>query len=260
MIQQNIRRSYMYRRGASVKKALIECIKGSFLIAHGGLCLVCLFGGLLASACTFEGSRHPVPFKFTYFSYLNGDDIRSNCTYGGLDTLRFVYNGVYTEQVRTYDLVPNRRESGRFILESRVSSEAEVSVFTTDLYRPDLFAPWRPVESRVSVIPEDFRGLTSALKSDGFFAKPVFLGNVSSIQFYWLVSGCIDGTFYLRAFVWPEKSFIAADFPKLLSLWDRTGIPVNPPRTASLYQIFGTTYAEEHQTLFTIQVRANRIN
>ena len=221
---------------------------------------MCLIFGFLASACTFEGSRHPVPFKFTYFSYLNGDDIRLRCANGGPDILRFVYNGVYTEQVRTYDLVPNRREIGRFILESRVSGKADLSLITGEMYWPDLFAPWRPVVSRVGVSGDDFRRLKSALTSSGFFAKPVFLGNVSSTQFYWLVSGCIDRKFHLRAFVWPGDSFIGADFPKFLSLWDRTNIPINPPRANSLYQVYETTNVEEHQILFTIHVGESFIN
>ena len=243
-----------------MKKALIYRIIRRTLFARCGPCCMVLIGGLLASACTFEGSRHPVAFKFTYLSYLNGDDIRSQCANGGRDILRFVYNGVYTEQVRTYDLVPNQRESGRFILESRVSSEADVSSITSELYRPDLFAPWRPVVSRVSLSSDDFQRLKRALTSSGFFAKPAFLGNLSSIKFYWLVSGCVDRKFYLRAFVWPEGSFIGADFPNLLSSWDRTNIPFNPPRAASLSQVYGTTNAEEQQTLFTIYVGESTIN
>ena len=174
--------------------------------------------------------------------------------------MRFVYNGVYTEQVRTYDLVPNQPESGRFILESRVSGEADVSLMTSELYRPDLFAPWRPVVSRVSLSSDDFQRLKRALTSSGFFAKPAFLGNLSSIKFYWLVSGCVDRKFHLRAFVWPEDSFIRADFPKILSLWDRTNIPVNPPRAASLFQVYGTTDAEEQKTLFTIHIGENTVD
>lgn len=243
-----------------MKKALIYRIIRRPFFARCGPCCMALIGGLLASACTFEGSRHPVAFKFTYLSYLNGDDIRSQCANLGRDILRFVYNGVYTEQVRTYDLIPNQRESGRFILESRVSSEADVSSITSELYRPDLFAPWRPVVSRVSLSSDDFQRLKRALTSSSFFGKPAFLGNLSSIKFYWLVSGCVHRKFYLRAFVWPEDSFIGADFPKLLSLWDRTNIPFNPPRAASLSQVYGTTNAEEQQTLFTIYVGESTIN
>ena len=119
--------------------------------------------------------QHPVAFKFTYLSYLNGDDIRSQCANGGRDILRFVYNGVYTEQVRTYDLVPNQRESGRFILESQVSSEADVSSITSELYRPDLSAPWRARRvSRVSLSSDDFQRLKRALTSSGFCQARIF--------------------------------------------------------------------------------------
>lgn len=260
MIHQDISRSDTHHGRTSVKKTLIDYKTGRSLLPLGWLCYVLLIGGLLVSGCTFEGSRHPVSFKFTYFSYLNGDDIRSQCATGGPDILRFIYNGIYTEQVRTYDVVPNRREIGQFILVSRVSGEAKVSSITADLSQPDLFAPWRPVVSRVNLGPENFQSLKRALTSSGFFAKPKFLGNLSSIQFYWLVSGCINGTFHLRAFVWPENSFREADFPELLSSWDRTGVPINPPRTTSFFQVYGTTDPGEYQTLFNIGVAGNRIN
>mgnify|MGYP001386005627 CR=1 FL=1 len=221
-----------------MKKALIIGIRGRSLFTLGRHWCVFLIGGILASACTFEGSRHPIALKFTYFSYLNGDDIRSQCATGRPDILRFVYNGIYTKQVRTYDLAPNQNESGRFVLVTRVNSEADVSLITTDLSWPDLFAPWRPVESRVNMSNKDVQSLKRALTSSGFHGKPLFLGNVSSIQFYWLVSGCIDGMFHLKAFVWPGDSFSGADFPKLLLSWDRTGISMNPPRTTSLFQVY----------------------
>ena len=99
--------------------------------------------------------------------------------------------------------------------------------------------------SRVSLTSNDFQRLKRALTTSGFFAKPTFFGNLSSIKFYWLVSGCVDRKFHLRAFVWPEDSFIGSEFPKLLLSWDRTNIPINPPRANSLLQVYGTTNAEE---------------
>ena len=198
--------------------------------------------------------------KFAFFSYLNGDDFRSRCIADGPKSLRLVYNGIYSEQVRTYDLTQSPDDRNRFILETRVSEEADVRAFTTDLSPPDLFAPWRPVESRVTLGATDIQRLELALKSSGFFEKPTFLGDLSSTQFYWLVSGCINGVFYLRAFVWPEDAFIEANFPKLLLSWDFTGIPLNRPRVTSLFQTFGNTNRRDNNVLFTIRIRENRIN
>ena len=114
--------------------------------------------------------------------------------------------------------------------------------------------------SRVRLSADDVQRLKRALTTSGFFDKPVFWGNLSSIKFYWLVSGCVDRKFHLRAFVWPEDSFIGAKFPELLLSWDRTNIPINPPRAASLLQVYGTASAEEQQTLFTIHVGENTVN
>ena len=50
------------------------------------------------------GEDQPVIRKFTWFSYIGADDIREKCKYSSNPQYRFVYNGVYNEQVRTYDI------------------------------------------------------------------------------------------------------------------------------------------------------------
>ncbi len=48
---------------------------------------------LVLSACTYRGeSDNPVVRRFTWFSYLNGDDIRAACRADTRERYRFVYN------------------------------------------------------------------------------------------------------------------------------------------------------------------------
>src|SRR5690606_6468296 len=68
-----------------------------FRLGPAALCLIVL------AACTYRGADDPVSRKFSWFSYLNGDDIRRECVAGAADRYRFVYNGINVEQVRTYD-------------------------------------------------------------------------------------------------------------------------------------------------------------
>ena len=74
---------------------------------------------LLAAACAYRGGSDVFTTKFTWYSYLNGDDIRARCTAGGPSLYRFVYNGVYTRQVRTYAISPAADGRG-YVLRARV--------------------------------------------------------------------------------------------------------------------------------------------
>jgi len=222
--------------------------------------IIPLVVSLILTACTFEGSRHPVTLKFSWFSYLNGDDIRPRCSAGAPDEYRFIYNGVYTEQVRMYDVFPAPDEDDRYIVEARVTGQADVSTVAAEYSRFDLFAPWRAVESKINVRQEDIEKLNLSLKSSGLFSEEGHQGDLSSIQFYWIVSGCFDGKYIVRSFVWPEQAFQEADFPKLLMVWDFTQIPLNLPRKTSLFEIYGTNDQEDHLNLFTIRVGKDRIN
>ena len=60
---------------------------------------------LLLSGCERLGEDHPVTRKLTWFSHLGGRDIRNSCVTGAPDRYRFVYNGIYVEQVRSYDIL-----------------------------------------------------------------------------------------------------------------------------------------------------------
>ena len=68
--------------------------------------LLIFLGTALVSGCTYRagGIESPITRKFQYFSYLNADDIRANCVAGTPAQYRLVYNAVYSEQVRAYDL------------------------------------------------------------------------------------------------------------------------------------------------------------
>ena len=62
---------------------------------------------LVLSACTYRAGDedNPIRRSFSWFSYLNADDLRSACTRGAPERYRIVYNAVWQEQVRTYDFI-----------------------------------------------------------------------------------------------------------------------------------------------------------
>src|SRR5262245_5338565 len=47
---------------------------------------------------------NPLTRSFYWFRYVPGTDIRERCTAGGLNHVRLVYNAIWNEQVRAYDV------------------------------------------------------------------------------------------------------------------------------------------------------------
>jgi hypothetical protein len=61
-----------------------------FVALAAALCIVSAVGG-----CAYHGPHQddPVQRRFNWYSYLNGDDIRTACEEDAAPRYRFVYNG-----------------------------------------------------------------------------------------------------------------------------------------------------------------------
>lgn len=195
---------------------------------------------LWVAGCASAGPvDNPVARKVTWFSYLNGDDLRAACRPGAAARFRFVYNGVYVEQVRTYDIAAGPVGSDRHLLRYRVIGETDVSTVT--VRSPlDVFAPGRGAAGTARLADSDLDALDEALAGGRFFeAAPRGL-SLAAEDFYWLASACVGGRFVFNAYRWPSQRFEAARFPDLLLAWDGSGVPLNPPRRTSAEElVFG---------------------
>ncbi len=60
--------------------------------------------GTVAACAPSADYDKPIYRELTWFDYLNGNEIRSDCAPGTADWYRLIYNGVYIQQVRTYDV------------------------------------------------------------------------------------------------------------------------------------------------------------
>ena len=226
-----------------------DILKTKHPIPSFGAVIVFLILSFFLSACAYEGGGdQPVIRKFTWFSYIAGDDIRKRCFSAKNERYRFVYNGVYNEQVRSYDIQP--AENGRYHIKINVSEEANITSFALDQSNPDVFQPWRPRTSDTNISAADSGILKKTLKAAGFFDSPPPNENLPSIGFYWMVSACVDGKFSQNAYLWPDKKFKDAQFGELLSAWDYTNIPVNMPRETSDFSVYGTNDIEEYRNHF----------
>src|SRR5476649_2085937 len=76
-------------------------MKVSFALALG------LVFGLSAAASAQRADRNvdmPIVRSVNWFGFVGGDDIRASCTRGSRDRVRLVYNALWEEQVRTYEI------------------------------------------------------------------------------------------------------------------------------------------------------------
>jgi len=207
---------------------------------------------LLLGACERLGEDHPITRKLTWFSHVGGSDIRNSCVTGAPDRYRFVYNGIYVEQVRSYDILPTE-SSAYYRLKIAVAESARINEIVTELARPDIFQPWRPrIDERI-LSAAMVGNLNSALRTGRFFASGPPDRTVSSIEFYWAVSACLGGQFHFNAYVWPSDRFGNLTFPDLLRSWDQTEISFSPPRKASEYDVYGTYQQEEFRNYFHLR-------
>ena len=204
-----------------------------------GLALLAL--GVLAG-CAYEGAiDQPVTIKATWFSYLNGDDIRSACTDGAPSWYRLVYNGNYDEQLRTYEVVADGTGGAYYKARVQTGAGLDLTKFSFDGLQG--IAGWITVQTRL--IPVDLAALERALEaSDAFGPAPVGL-RLASEQFYWVASLCRDGRFHFNAWLYPSARAAGLRFPQALLGHDGTGIAVNPPREVAGFERVGRTVRGE---------------
>ncbi|MGB0684259.1 MAG: hypothetical protein ACPGOV_16260 [Magnetovibrionaceae bacterium] len=187
--------------------------------------------------CTFAGAPGtPVGWKASWFSYLNGDDIRRSCSEQGPERYRLVYNAVYQEQVRAYDVIS--KSDGSATMRARIWGEADLTNITLSFRNFDPFEPWRHVESRTDLRAEDLDRLKRALASDS--PRETDAGRrLTSDNFFWFVIACEAGTVRFDAFVWPDSGFDQLAFPKLVFGWDFSERAINQPRKTTDLELYG---------------------
>lgn len=200
--------------------------------------VVCLCAVLLTGCAYQGGDVIPLARKLSWYSYLNGDDLRQACDEGQGDTLRLVYNAIHKEQIRTYDITAIPDDGGLPTIKARVLGYAELSRIGI-IPASNLVAPWLGDNATTRIRKEDMTQLWEALEASGAFAPAPAGLNLESEQFFWLTAICRDGSFFYNAYVWPSDRFDEIRFDDLLFAWDMTDVAVNPPRTTTPFEIYG---------------------
>lgn len=175
------------------------------------------------AGCASSGSTdNVIERQFTWFSYLEGGDFRATCETGG-NRYRMVYNGVYHEQVRTYDLLADGT------LDVRVIGPEDVTTWSVSKLS-DVLKPWAgETASRRLNRPERVL-LISAMEKDGLFGAPAVGTQLNSVGFFWTVAACHNGRYSFTGISWPSPQWEALGFDDVLFAMEPSDIAVNSPR------------------------------
>lgn len=205
----------------------------------------------LLAGCASQGpTDNPFNRNAQWFSYLNGDDIRRDCRIGGNDRARIVYNAVWGEQVRAYDLRPDA--DGRYRLETRVFGGIQPDRFRFS----DPLAMGRGVTTGTPVSNAQARAVVDALQQVGL-GRPTPAGETLwSDTYFWVATVCEAGQIRFQA--WPEsqEAPVARTLLPLLAAVDNSGVPVSRPPTVTVVRR-GAGYggaSDDHNVAFDLRI------
>lgn len=199
------------------------------------------------SACAYRGGDigDPVTRKFHWFSFVDGEDIRATCQAGTPDRFRLVYNGIYDEQLRIYELDALRR-----LLVVRVVQQGDAGRLSS----VDPLAPYRAAEERVQLDQPTYDGLVRSFAASGMFAPPPVGLELPSRSYYWTAATCKDGRYGFTAWKHPSAAFDALAFPRPLFALDPSGIAVNQAKPVPVDPQWEDAARRLEVTAFTLKV------
>ncbi|PHQ69508.1 MAG: hypothetical protein COB93_07880 [Sneathiella sp.] len=218
------------------------------------------FAGLLISAailisCTADGTtNNPIVRPFEWFSYANGDDIRSKCEPGGNARYRMIYNERYDEQVRTYNIWqrPGAKlaEQTTTVFKGGISTDWSLSSAGLDVAGTHV--------SKNVISLKDLIAIEQALISEGF-EKPAVKGEIlHSDSFYWIAMVCRDGNFKYYAWTSDNTDIAKLPFLDVLSKGDTTGVAALDPSTSDYPGRGSRSYGGRGQgTYFSMEIGDN---
>lgn len=188
-------------------------------------CLLALLAAAFLAACASPGpTANPFGRTAGWFDYLGGGDIRAACQRNSVERYRAVYNAVYSEQVRTYD-IEQPRAGETAVLFARVF-QGNI-VFLGNSGSGGGIAGTRV---RTFLSGEQTSAIREALASAGAFQPGRERLFLRSDTFYWTVASCSGGRFNFRAFKAPPAELSRLAFARALFDVDETGAAVRQPR------------------------------
>lgn len=221
--------------------------------------------GLGLAGCGYTGGvDNPLTRHFSWFNFLNGDDIRRSCGPTQADHYRLVYNGRYHEQVRLYEAIATPAGDGgrlgTMVIESQALLGAQFRL-PTALSGPGADVNWGQDHQWTELDSEAWQDFLTALERSQVGSNVPTGENLASYEVYWTVVGCVGGEILFDVFRYPSARFEALTFDDWVFAQDPTGIPVNPPQLpppgARFWGKGGTEATEDHPIHFNLRVGQN---
>ncbi len=190
-------------------------------------------GLILAGSTAFaqrpdRNVEQPIVRSFHWFNYVAGDDIRAACGKDGRNHLRLVYNAIYDEQVRTYEIFLQPDGTAGMT----VGVLADQGNLTNLLVGEpgDVTNPWRMRRGQRILNAAETRELLGLLEASAAFGPPPAGLRLPDVDFWWTVASCRNGVWGFQAYHYPTDGFANVKFAAKLFSWDNVPVPVNPPR------------------------------
>jgi hypothetical protein len=137
----------------------------------------------------------PVVRSFHWFDFVGANDIRAACVPGGRSHLRLVYNALWEEQVRVYDiyLQPDGVAGLNIgVLEGQGYTTPGITNMLISNPR-DIFAPWSMKGGQRILTVDETRELLGLLEESRAFGPPRDGMRLPDNDFWWTVASCRNG-------------------------------------------------------------------
>lgn len=166
---------------------------------------------------------NPLTRSFYWFRYVAGADIRERCASGGLNHIRLVYNAIWNEHVRAYDIALQGGGGAAMVVRVLVNIGDVSSIEVRDWN--GLLDPWRGKRAETRLSPADVSRLVSALQQSGGFGPPTAGLELYSNDYWWTVASCRNGTWGFAAYHYPTDKFARVRFAEPLFAADTSRVP-----------------------------------
>jgi hypothetical protein len=196
--------------------------------------VVGLIFGLVPAAWAQRADRgvdQPVARSLNWFSYVAADDIRAGCRSGARSRLRLIYNALWEEQVRAYEvfLQPDGTAGlniGVLVDQGPATIVSGITISTLG----DITGPWRMRRGQRLLTAAQTADLMGLLRASAAFGPPRDGLRLPDNDFWWTVASCRDGVWGFQAYHYPTDHFANVKFAEKLFSFDNVSVAVNRPR------------------------------
>ena len=195
---------------------------------------VAAFGLALAASPMASAQRPdryvdpPIVRSFNWFAFVGGDDIRGNCGKDGRNRMRLIYNAIYSEQVRTYELFLQPGGTTGLGIGVLADQGAVSNLLMNN--GGDALKPWSMKHGERILNAGETRDLMALFQASAAFGPPRDGLRLPDVDFWWTVASCRDGVWGFQAYHYPTDGFANVKFAQKVFSFDSVPVPVNPPR------------------------------